>query len=100
MVGKTVGLKIYLVVRRIRPHLDLIVVFSPEPVGNLYSGRHLGFLTSESEVKPMASGSESSDASNFGRLRVFCGDKCSKRRFAPLARLPSRFRMCPARLGM
>ena len=51
-------------------------------------------------VKLTASCTESLDASNLGRLRVFRGDKCSKRRFAPLAKFPSRFKTCPGCLGM
>jgi len=58
------------------------------------------FSRLKSEVKFTASFPEASDAPIFGRLRVFRGDKCSKRRFAPLAKLPSWFRMFPGRLGM
>ena len=74
-----------------------ILVLSPETVWHLYPGRNLGFLATEMRT---ASGPESSDASIFGRLRVLHGDKCSKRRFAPLAKLLSRFRTFPGRLGM
>jgi len=47
-----------------------------------------------------ASCPESSDGSIFGRLHVLHGDKCSKRCFAPLAKLLSRFKTFPGRLGM
>jgi len=98
--GKTARLKAYLAVRKIRPLLDLIADLSPETVWGLYPGTTLGFSRLKSVVMLTASCPESSNASIFGRLRVFRGDKCSKRRFAPLAKFSSRFRTHPGRLGM
>jgi hypothetical protein len=98
--SNTAGLRAYLVVRKIRPLSDLIAELTPETVWGLYSGTVLGFSRLKSVVMLTASCPESSNASIFGRLRVFRGDKCSKRRFAPLAKFSSRLRTRPGRLGM